>query len=133
MRLDEVTTIALDPSINKKVQKALKFIKSEIKNSGKFNLTAKPLSENKVEFIMDFQRYVPEMDMKAIDEDFKFAIEQSDAEGHIHKIEVGDAAHGFKFVDSILGGLRPGMVVKAEAFFPTLAYEVTWKMIMKKR
>ena len=132
MKLNEVA-IALTPDIAKKVNKAVKFIKSEIKNSGKYTLTVEPKSENKVEFIMDFQRYVPEMDMQAIDEDFKFAIEQSDAEGHIHKIEVGDAAHGFKFVDSILGGLRPGMVVKAEAFFPSFSYEVTWKMIMKKR
>jgi hypothetical protein len=132
MKLNEVAT-ALTPDIAKKANKAVKFIKSEIKNSGKYTLTVEPKSENKAVFVMEFQRYVPELDMKAIDEDFKFAIEQSDEEGHIFKIEVGDAAHGYKFVDSILGGLRPGMEIKAEAFFPTFAYEVTWKMIMKKR
>lgn len=132
MKLNEVSTV-LAPQFNAKVQKTIKFIKSELKNSGKFELTTQPLGENKVEFILSFQRYVNEMDLKAIDEDFKFAIEQADAEGHLHKVEDGSHAVGYKFVDSILGGLRPGMTLKAEAFFPTLAYEVTWKMIMKKR
>ena len=31
------------------------------------------------------------------------------------------------FVEAILQGLKPGMTVKAEAFFPTLAYEVKWE------
>jgi hypothetical protein len=132
MKLNEVAT-ALDPTISKKVQKTLKFIKSELKNSGKYELTVNPLAENKAEFVIDFKHYVHEMDMKAIDENFEFAIKQADEEGHIFKIEVGDGAHGYKFVDSILGGLRPGMTVKAEAFFPTFSYVVTWKMIMKKR
>ena len=132
MKLNEVA-VALNPDIAKKANKAVKFIKSEIKNSGKYSLTVEPKSENKAIFVLSFQRYVPEEDMKAIDEDFKFAIEQSDSEGHIFKIEVGDEAHGYKFVDSILGGLRPGMTVKAEAFFPSFSYEVTWKMIMKKQ
>jgi hypothetical protein len=132
MKLTEVVT-TLDRSLNGKVDKTIKYIKSELKNSGKYELTVKPLGENKAEFIIDFKHYVSEMDMKAIDENFKFAIDQADKEGHIFKTEIGDAAHGFKFVDSILGGLRPGMTVKAEAFFPTFSYAVTWKMIMKKR
>jgi hypothetical protein len=132
MKLTEVVT-TLDRSLNGKVDKTIKYIKSELKNSGKYELTVKPLGENKAEFIIDFKHYVSEMDMKAIDENFKFAIDQADKEGHIFKTEIGDAAHGFKFVDSILGGLRPGMTVKAEAFFPTFSYVVTWKMIMKKR
>ena len=132
MKLNEVA-VALDPAIARKANRTAKFIKSEIKNAGKFEFSMEPTAENKVVFTLRFQHYVAEQNLKAIDEDFKFAIKQSDEEGHIFKIQVGDGAHGYKFVDSILGGLRPGMTVKAEAFFPTFSYEVTWKMIMKKR
>ena len=33
----------------------------------------------------------------------------------------------------MISGLKPGMTVKAEAFFPTLEYVITFKQIISKR
>jgi hypothetical protein len=70
-------------------------------------------------------------DIDAVDDDFKFALKQADVDGHIFKLEVGNAT-GSHFVEAMISGLKPGMTVKAEAFFPTLEYEITFKQIMKK-
>lgn len=61
----------------------------------------------------------------------KHAITSADKEGYISSIEIGEVSVGENFVEAILSGLRPGMPVIAEAFFPTISYEVKWKNIMK--
>ena len=131
MKLNEVA-VALTPDIQKKADRALKYIKSELKGTPKYKIRLEVLSSNKVDIILAFERCIHEKDLKAIDEDLKFAIEQSDKEGHVFKIEDSTQAHGYQYLDALLSGLRPGMTLKAEAFFPSLGYEVTWKQIMKR-
>ena len=131
MKLLEVAEAQLDPSIEKKVQKTMKALKAEAARFGKNQISIKVMSPFKVEFTIEFQRFMHPEDLKAMWPDLQDALKKSDTEGHIHKIE--ENGSGENFVDAILSGLRPGMMVKADAFFPTVIYEVTWKQIVSRK
>lgn len=132
MKLFEVTTMTLKPDVQKKAEKTLKAVKKEMTRYGKCDVELKPLSEVQCEIMVDFHRYMHPEDIDQAYDDFKDAIKRSDAEGHIFKIEDGNGV-GSQFAEALLTGLRPGMVVKAEALFPTLAYEITWKNIVSRK
>lgn len=122
------------PAFAKYLKKAEKFVRSEL--AGEFRNKPAPifsvtvLSAFKAKITLELQHWRHPEDIEAIDEDFKFAIQQADENKHIFKLEVGDAT-GSQFAEALLSGLRPGMTVKAEAFFPTFEYIVTFKQLMK--
>lgn len=81
---------------------------------------------------IDFQNWLRSEAIDDADKMFKDALKDADVNGHIHSLEVG-AAHGSEFVEALLSGLKPGMNVKSEAFFPTLEYVITFKQIVSRR
>lgn len=121
------------PAFAKYLKKAEKHVRSELASTfrTKPKFEVKVISPYKATMTLDMQQFMHPQDIDAVAEDFKFALKQADTESHVFKIEDG-ASHGSNFVEAILGGLRPGMTVKAEAFFPTIEYEITFKQIMKK-
>jgi hypothetical protein len=130
MKLNEMSPV-LTPVISKKATKTFNAVKKALKPYGPAVFEMKTLSETSVEITADFQRWLaPETILDAYQE-MEYTIKKADEEGHLFKVEVGNGV-GADFVEAILSGLRPGMPVKAEAFFPLLAYEVTWKNIIKK-
>ena len=135
MNLNEVTG-TFDPSFAKYLKKAEGAVRSELKSyfkhkpSPKLEVTFEKPFEARV--TLDFQQWLHPGDIDAVDEDFADALKKADVNGHIHKLEVGNA-HGSHFVEAMISGLKPGMTVKAEAFFPTLEYVITFKQIISKR
>lgn len=123
------------PDFAKYLKKAEKHVRSELSSLFKEKLSpkleVKVESAYKARVTLELQRFAHPKDIDAIEEDFKFALEQADVNGHIFKIELGNS-NGPNFVEALVSGLRPGMTVKAEAFFPTFEYEITFKQIMKK-
>lgn len=81
---------------------------------------------------IEFQNVLDPKSIDYADEDFKDALKRADVNGHIHKLEVGNAT-GSEFVEAILSGLKPGMMVKADAFFPTLEWVITFKQIVSRK
>lgn len=134
MKLTELNeSMELAPLPKKYASRAERFVRSELGSTmSSAKLTVVPEGTHKAKFVLDFERAVRPEDLKAIDEDFRDSIRQSDKEGHIFKIEDGDASSGYEFGEVLLYSLRPGMKVSAEAFFPTLEYVVTWKQIVSR-
>lgn len=130
MKLNEMSPV-LTPVISKKASKTLNAVKKAIKPFGKADVQMNVLSETSVEIIADFQRWLPPETIDEVYDEMKYVINKADEEGHLFSVDVGNGV-GADFVEAILSGLRPGMPVKAEAFFPTIAYEVKWKNVMKK-
>lgn len=95
-------------------------------------LEVQPLAENKAAFTIDFNRWIRSENLSEIWDEMRLAIESADLEGHLHKVEIGNGS-GDEYAEALLQGLRPGMKVDAAAFFPTIEYIVTWKMIIKRR
>ena len=125
--------VELAPLPKKYASRAERYIRSELGSAMKSaKLAVTPEGTHKAKFVLDFDRAVRPNDLKAIDEDFRDMIRASDKEGHIHSLEEGDGTAGAEFGEALLYSLRPGMVVRAEAFFPTLEYDVVWKQIMKR-
>lgn len=81
---------------------------------------------------LEFQNWLDPKSIDYADSDLKDALEKSDINGHIHKLEVGNAT-GSEFVEAMISGLKPGMTVKAEAFFPVLEYVITFKQVITKK
>ena len=123
----------LTPVITKSASKTLKAVKAILKSYGKANVQMNVLSETSVEFVADFQHVVSPSGIQNVYVDMKHAITSADAEGYISSIEIGEVSVGEHFVEAILSGLRPGMPVIAEAFFPTISYEVKWKNIINRK
>jgi hypothetical protein len=121
------------PAFAKYLKKAEKHVRSELASEFRLKpkFEVKVVSPYKAIMTLDIQHFMHPEDIDATDDDFKFALNQADTEGHIFKLEVGNAT-GSHFVEAMISGLKPGMTVKAEAFFPTLEYEITFKQIMKK-
>ena len=131
MKLLEVANTMLKPDIQKKADKIEKAVKKEMLRYGKCKVSWKPQDEVKATIYVDFERFMHEEDINGAYEEFKDAINKADTDGHIFKLT--DEGHGAQFVNALLTGLRPGMTVKAEAFFPTLGYEITWKNIVSRK
>lgn len=131
MKLNEMSPV-LTPVISKKASKTLNAVKKALKPYGKADVQMNVLSETSVEIVADFHLWLrPETILDAYQE-MEYSIKKADEEGHLFSVTVGNGV-GADFVEAILSGLRPGMPVKAEAFFPTLAYEVKWKNVIKKK
>jgi hypothetical protein len=128
-----MTTPVLNTVIAKNATRTLTAVKTILKSYGKANIYMNVLSETSVEIVADFQHIVSPGDIQNVYIDMKSAINSADKEGYISSIEVGEVSVGENFVQAILSGLRPGMPVVAEAFFPTISYEVKWKNIMKRK
>lgn len=129
---DLLTESVLQDSVSKKANRALSASKKALKSFGKFKVEMNVLSPLSVEIVVEFQQWLREESIQDAYDKFIYAIKQSDTDGHIEKIEDGNG-NGPKFVEALLSGLRPGYKVIAEAFFPTLAYEVTWKNVVTKK
>ena len=136
MNLNEVTEVSAAPEFAKYLKAAERQIKSELnsyfkqKPSPKLEVSVK--SPYAATISIDFQNFMHPADIDAADENFKDALKKADVNGHIHKLETGNSV-GSNFVEVVLSGLKPGMTVKAEAFFPYLAFEVTFKQIVSRR
>lgn len=129
MKLNEMSPV-LTPVISKKATRTFNTVKKESKRFGKANAEMKVLSETSVRIDLDFQHWMrPESIDDAYDE-LSYAIKKVDVEGHIHSLD--EVGHGAEFVEALLTGLKPGMKLSAEAFFPTLSFEIKWKNIIKK-
>lgn len=133
MKLNEVTSAALDEKTSKKMAKIVKAVKKEMNRFGKNTVTVVPYSYLSGEIVVSFERWMREETIEDAYTEFKSCIQSADADGHIAKIVDGDAGEGAKFVESMLQGLRPGMSLKAEAFFPTLAYTILWKNVVSSK
>jgi hypothetical protein len=136
MNLLEVTQSTAAPAFAKYLRSAEKRVRSEMasyfrhKPAPKLSVTVD--SPYKATVTIDFQNWMRPETIDDVDEMFKDALKRADVNGHIHQLEVG-AAHGSEFVEAMLSGLKPGMSLKAEAFFPTLEYVITFKQIVSKR
>jgi hypothetical protein len=88
------------------------------------------LAENKFQFEIDFQHWMRSETIADVNREFEDAIRRSDKEGHIFKIEADGV--GDEFVEALLSGLRPGMKLTAEAFFPLVSFTVTWTVVTRR-
>lgn len=131
MKLNEMSPV-LTPIISKKATKTLNAVKKALKPYGKSDIQMNVLSETSVEIVADFHVWLRSETILDAYEEMAYSIKKADEEGYLFSVTFGNG-HGADFVESILQGLKPGMTVKAEAFFPTLAYEVKWKNIIKKK
>lgn len=124
------------PDIKKKISRTLKAITAALKPYCEVKgetVKVTVLAPNKAQFTIDFKHWMRPETIHDVNEEFEAAIKKSDEEGHIHKISVGDAAHGDHYIEALLSGLRPGMKLTAEAFFPTAEFEVTWKQVTTRK
>lgn len=131
--MTNTSTTVLNTVIAKNATRTLNAVKTILKSYGKANIYMNVLSETSVEIVADFQHIVSPGGIQNVYIDMKYAINSADKEGYISSIEIGEVSVGENFVEAILSGLRPGMPVVAEAFFPTISYEVKWKNIMKRK
>lgn len=135
MNLLEVTQTAA-PDFAKYLRAAEKRVRTEMasyfrhKPAPKLTVTVQGTHE--ATMTIDFQNWMRPETIDDADDMFKDALKGADVNGHIHKLEVGNA-HGSHFVEAMLSGLKPGMNIKSEAFFPTLEYVITFKKIMSRR
>ena len=100
--------------------------------SNKEALQVEVLAENSVKYSIEFKHWMrPEeiLDMHNVCEQ---AIRGADINGHIQAIEEGNST-GEHFVEAMLSGLRPGMKLKVEAFYPTMEKIVTWKVVTSRK
>lgn len=89
-------------------------------------------AENVFRFVIDFNHWMRPSTIADVYREFEDAIKRSDKEGHMKSVEQGNSV-GDEFVEAMLSGLRPGMKLTAEAFFPTLEYVVTWQVVTRRK
>lgn len=132
MNLAEMVNGNLDPSVTAKTKKIVSAFSTELKRfDKKAKVEVEVLGPFSVRIQSDLTRYMHPMNMDGMWEDLKDAIEKADTEGHIFKLE--EDGTGEHFVEAILQGLRPGMEVKAEAFFPVVGFTIKWKQIVSSK
>ena len=119
----------MQTNINRAATAIRKTMKPWFEN--KETLSVQTLSENSAKFTIEFNHWMRPETILDANEEFEDAIKKSDVNGHIHKIEEGNST-GEHFVEALLSGLRPGMKVKVEAFFPTMEKIVTWKIVTRR-
>lgn len=122
---------ALPKKYAARIEKSIrKNLASALENA---RLTVTPLGSHQARFTIDVQHAMYPKDHMQLDKDFSQAIWSADDEGHIHLIVDGFGAYGYNFAETVMMSLQPGMIVRAEAFFPTLEHVVTWKNIVKRK
>lgn len=115
------------------ISRTTKAVKTEIKrySEQKEQVIVKVDAPNKATYLIEFNRYMDPKDIVSMHKDLVDAIKASDVNGHIQSIEdTGSSGEGT--VEAILGGLRKGMKVLPEAFFPTVQYTVTWQIVTRR-
>jgi hypothetical protein len=132
--LEAIETGQLAPDVAKKAARVQKSIQTHLKSwlthGEKVQVTA--LGSHKVSFRIDFKYWMRSSTIDDVDEEFKYAITKSVDADHVFSIEIG-ASTGPEFVEAMLSGIRPGMLLHAEAFFPEIEYIVTWKQIVSRK
>lgn len=132
MILKEMVTPALDPATAKKMAKVVKAFTAEVKrysHVAKVKMTV--TGEFSAEVHAEMNLWMRPMSMDGVWEDTLDAIKKADDAGHIKSI-VEDGT-GSEYSEALLSGLRPGMKLTAEAFFPTIGYKIEWKQIISKK
>lgn len=120
----------LTPVIAKRATKVVNAIKKAVKNYGKNTVTLNVLTETSARIDIDFHQWMRAESITDIYDELSYLIKKTDVEGYINSLE--EVGHGAEFVEALLSGLKPGMSLRAEAFFPTISFEIKWKNIIKK-
>lgn len=132
MNLAEMVDGTLDKSVVTKTKKVVNAFTTELK---RFDKKAKAeveiLGPFTVRITSELTKYFDASDIEMIWQDTSKAVVNADEAGHIFKIE--EEGSGNEFVKALLVGLKPGMVVKAEAFFPTIGFTIKWKQIVSTK
>lgn len=132
MQIQDIKTPTLDKSIVSKSTAISKAFERELKRWDKSaRVEIEPLGPFNARITSDLNRWFDVEDIKIIWEECKSAIEKADTAGDIFKIE--ENGSGEHFVEALLSGLRPGMPVVAEAFFPTIGFDIKWKQIINRK
>ena len=132
MNLKEVALVTLDKSVVAKTKKVVNAFSSELKRfDKKAKVEIEVLGPFHVKFTSDLTAYFSPENLTAMWDDLEDAVYHADTEGHIFKLEAEGS--GARFVESLLQGMRPGMIVKAEAFFPVVGFSIKWKQIVSTR
>lgn len=132
MNLAEMVEGTLDKSVTTKTKKVVSAFTSELKRfDKKAKVQLQVVGPFSVRIHSDLTHYMNPSDISGMWDDLKSAINKADVDGHIFKIE--EDGSGEHFVEALLQGLRPGMVVKAEAFFPTVGFSIKWKQIVSTK
>ncbi len=123
--------VVLDPEVSKMASKTMTEVKANLKSFGKADYQIVPKSAFKAEIVVNFKKVLDPRMIRNASALFYDAIDEADVNGRTASIQ--ETGNGENFVEAVIAGLKPGMVVKAEAFFPTLSYEITWKQMIKKK
>ena len=132
LRLAEEST-AVSKEIQSNINRTAKAIRTELKSyfEQKEQVRVEVVAPNKAIFGIEFNRFMHPEDIVEMHKDLVDAIKKADVDGHVFKIEdTGSSGEGT--VEAILGGLRRGMKVIPEAFFPTVEYTVTWTIVTRR-
>jgi hypothetical protein len=132
MNLAEMVSNTLDPSVAAKTKKVMNAFASELKRfDKKAKVEMEVVGPFHVKITSDLQHYMSPEDINNMWEDLTDAVSKADTEGHIFKME--EEGSGEYFVQGLLSGLRPGMKLNAEAFFPTVGFSIKWKQIVSSK
>jgi len=93
-------------------------------------LSVATTGQNKATYTIEFNHWLREETIGEVCKEIEDAIKKSDVNGHIHKIE--DHSSGEQSVEALLSGLRRGMKLVPEAFFPTIEFVVTWQIVTRR-
>lgn len=132
MILREMSEPNLDPATAKKMAKVVKAFTAQVKKydkAAKVSMTV--TGEFSADIHADMQRWFNQDDMSNVWEDTKYAVERADDAGHIHTL-IEDGS-GIEYSTGLLSGLRPGMKITVDAFFPVIGYKIKWKQIISKK
>lgn len=133
LRLAEEST-AVSKEIQSNINRTAKEIRTGLKSyfERKEQVRVEVLAPNKAIFMIEFNRWMSSEDIVEMHKDFVDAIKKADTNGHVFKIEdTGSSGEGT--VEVLLGGLRKGMKVIPEAFFPTVEYTITWTIVSSRK
>ena len=132
MNLAEIVEGTLDKSVATKTKKVVGAFTTELKRfDKKAKVEVEILGPFTVRFTSQLTKYFDKRDIEVMWQDLAEAVIKADEAGHIFKID--EDGSGEDFVRGLLTGLKPGMVVKAEAFFPTVGFTIKWKQIISTK
>jgi hypothetical protein len=125
--------VAVSREMQTNINRTTKAVKAEIKrySERKEQVELTIQAPNKATYLIEINRYMHPEDIVAMHKDLVDAIRSSDENGHIHSVE-DTGSTGEHAAEAVLTGLRKGMKVLPEAFFPTVQYTVTWKQIVSR-
>lgn len=111
----------------RRVERLLReLFKKELKLRGTLQMTV--LSEHSARYELDHPAVMDDRSFEAVIKDVMSVLKRADEEGHFQRVEDNSSNPA----EVLLHSLRPGMTVKAEAFFPTFEFVVTWKQVTRR-